>query len=226
MVKRIYKTGVAHPAVYSDNILPAIAELLEPKHVKILDGFAGTGRIHELSEHVDWWINTIGVEIEPEWATLHSQTVVGNALDLPFSDEFFDAYVTSPCYGNRFADAHVARDDSERRSYTHDIGRTLHDDNAGKMHWGQEYRDLHTAAWCEAIRVLKPGGRFVLNISDHIRGGERQHVSSWHTSCLIRLGLDLVDVNRVMTRRMRRGSNHNARVASELVLAFDKPRED
>ena len=222
MVKRIYKTGVAHPAVYSDNILPAIAELLEPQHAKILDGFAGTGRIHELQDHVDWTVTTIGIEIEPEWATLHPQTIVGNALNLPFTDEFFDAYVTSPCYGNRFADSNVAKDDSERRSYTHDIGRQLHADNSGKMNWGQEYRDFHTAAWREAIRVLRPGGRFVLNISDHIRGGQRMMVSSWHTETLLGMGLQLVDVNRVVTRRMRRGSNHLARVSSEMVLAFDK----
>ena len=222
MVKRIYKTGVAHPAVYSDVIMPVLAEMLGPQHVMIIDGFAGTGKIHDLQDHVDWHVDTIGVELEPEWATLHPQTIVGNALDLPFADGWFDASVTSPCYGNRFADSHVARDDSERRSYTHDIGRQLHDDNSGKMQWGDQYRDFHAAAWAEAVRVIRPGGRLVLNVSDHIRGGERMMVSSWHTETLLSLGMSLVDAQHVKTSRMRYGANHRARVTSELVLAFDK----
>lgn len=221
--KKLYATGVAHPAPFSSPILPVLGELLEPEHVRILDPFAGVGRIHELPEHVDWEIETVGIEIEPEWADLHDRTLLGNALDLPFGADEFDAVVTSPTYGNRLADHHTARDESVRRSYTHDLGRKLSDDNSGKMHWGPKYRDFHQKAWTEARRVLRPGGRLVLNISDHIGNKRRQHVLSWHTECLLGLGFVLVDSSRVKTRRFRAGSNASARVASELVLAFDIP---
>ncbi len=138
-------------------------------------------------------METIGVEIEPEWASLNKRTVVGNALALSFGDGDFDAVVTSPTYGNRLADSHNAKDGSLRRSYTHDLGRKLSGDNSGSMHWGDEYREFHHRAWTEAARVLRPGGRLVLNISDHIRKGRRQYVSSWHVETLISLGLALVD---------------------------------
>jgi tRNA G10 N-methylase Trm11 len=83
---------------------------------------------------------------------------------LPFADASIDAIVTSPTYGNRLADHHRASDPLLRRSYTHDLGRPLHSENSGAMQWGDAYRAFHRRAWAEAVRVLKPGGRFVLNV--------------------------------------------------------------
>lgn len=220
--KKLYTTGVAHPAVFTEAILPVLVSLLEPQHHTILDPFAGVGRIHELRELTDWPIETVGIELEKEWADLHPDTHVGNALDLPFADAVFDAVVTSPTYGNRLADSHNAQDGSVRRSYTHDLGRQLSDDNSGAMQWNNKYRDFHRKAWMEAKRVLRPDGRLVINISDHIRRGKRQHVSSWHTETALSIGFALVDSARVVTPRMRSGTHSDARVASELVLAFDK----
>lgn len=220
--KKVYETGVAHPAVFSDSILPVLASLLDPSHVRVLDPFAGVGRIHELRTLLDWNVRTEGVELEKEWADLHPDTHVGNALALEYSDGSFDAVVTSPTYGNRLADNHTAKDGSVRRSYTHDLGRQLSVDNSGEMQWGPKYRDFHRAAWIEAKRVLRPQGRLVLNISDHIRQKQRQYVSSWHTETLVAMGFALVDATRVITPRLRSGANSTARVSSELVLAFDK----
>jgi tRNA G10 N-methylase Trm11 len=95
--------------------------------------------------------------------------VVGDALALPFPDATFDAVVTSPTYGNRMADHHHARDGSLRYSYTHTLGRSLHPNNSGTLHWGAEYQRFHSLAWREVWRVVRPGGRFVLNIKDHVR---------------------------------------------------------
>ena len=142
-------------------------------------------------------------------------------MALKFDDADFDAVVTSPTYGNRLADHHNAKDGSVRRSYTHDLGRQLQEDNSGAMHWGPKYRDFHRKAWIEAKRVIRPGGRIVLNISDHIRKKQRQFVSSWHTQTLFELGFELVDANRVLTPRLRQGANSEARITAELVLAFD-----
>lgn len=222
--KKSYATGVAHPAVFSTPILPVIGLLLEPTHIRILDPFAGVGRIHELPSHVEWPVDTVGIEIEPEWANVHERTIVGSALELPFLEDEFDAVVTSPTYGNRLADSHNAQDGSVRRSYTHDLGRKLTEDNSGDLHWGPQYREFHQKAWLEVRRVLRPGGRFVLNISDHIRKGERQYVSSWHVETLLSMGFRFADASRVETRRLRTGSNAQARVASEIVIAFDLPR--
>lgn len=222
-VKKLYETGVAHPAVFSSAILPALAGLLGPEHKRVLDPFAGVGRVHELPGMVEWEMRTWGVELEPEWARLHPGTQVGNALDLPFDEGWFDAVVTSPTYGNRLADHHNARDGSLRRSYTHDLGRKLSEDNSGVLHWGPQYREFHERAWRETARVLRAGGRLLLNISDHIRRGRRQYVASWHTQTLLEMGFALVDAARVVTPRLRAGANGQSRVSAELVLAFDLP---
>lgn len=213
-------TTVRHPSKFSDVLLPVLASYLEPCW-RVLDPFAGTGRIHELSD-IAQDVSTWGVEIEPEWATMHPRTVVGNALALPFPDASFDAIVTSPCYGNRMADHHDAKDASHRITYRHCLGRPLHPDNSGQLQWGPKYREFHQRAWAEAIRVLKPAGRFILNVSDHVRKREVQPVSDWHARSLHSLGLMLRDCQRVETPRMRRGQNHEARVEYEWVFVAVK----
>lgn len=217
--KRDLGGGVNHPAVFSEPILPVLADLLDG-YRKILDPFAGTGRIHRLAD--DGW-DTVGVELEPEWANLHPRTVVGNALDLTFADESFDAVATSPTYGNRMADHHNAYDPQTRRTYKHDLGRELHADNSGAMQWGDEYRAFHRRAWREAVRVLRPGGRFVLNIKDHIRDGAWVDVAGWHVATLTNYGLTVRAVRPIVTGGFRLGANGPARVAAELVIAMDKP---
>lgn len=221
--------GVSHPARFSDEVLAAIRELLAgaapgKRHPRprpqVLDPFAGTGRIHELRPDLD----TFGIEIEPEWAALSEHTDVGDVLALPFDDEHFDAIATSPCFGNRLADAHAASDPERRRSYTHDLGRPLHPHNAGALQWGQRYRKFHLEAWDEAVRVLRPGGLFVLNIKDHTRDGARQPVSSWHMRVLVE-DRDLVLEDCIALaeiRHLRQGSNADARWA-ELVWLLRKP---
>jgi SAM-dependent methyltransferase len=230
---------VRHPARFSDPILAAIdATIVEhlPRSglvraapesalarrwragVRLLDPFAGTGRIHSLG------YDSVGVELEPEWAALHPQTIVADARALPFPDASFDAVATSPCYGNRMADHQEAREqcrgcgghgfvgghrpdgdpapgamtcvpgrgrglrEPPRNTYRHVLGRPLAAGNTGAMQWGTAYRNTHRAAWFDAGRVLRPGGLFVLNVKDHLRKGARQHVTEWHVGVL-RYGL-------------------------------------
>lgn len=205
-----------HPSRFNDQVLGAIDRLLGDA-VTVLDPFAGTGRIHELDR------DTVGVEIEPEWAAMSEGTIVGDALDLPFPDNHFDAIATSPVFGNRMSDHHEAKDGSRRITYRHMLGRKLHPNNSGQMQWGDKYREFHVKAWAEAIRVLKPGGRFVLDISDHIRAGERQHVSLWHLTELAAQGLVLKDAVVLSPPRMRFGANRQ-RVTEEYVYLFRKPQ--
>ncbi len=211
--------GVSHPARYSDELLKIFAEQLEDGW-SVLDPFAGTGRIHELRNLIH--VETVGVEIEKEWADLWEWTVHGNALALDFEDEVFDAVVTSPTYGNRLADHHEASDPDSRRTYRHDLGRALHEDNSGQLHWGPKYRIFHDAAWQEARRVLRRGGRFILNIKDHYRDGDLQLVSHWHVAALSRLGLVYREGIAVPAPSLRYGANSDLRSVHEYVFIFDR----
>lgn len=205
-----------HPAKYSKPILVEIEEMLETVSGVVLDPFAGTGRIH-LMQRDD--LHTVGVEIEPEWATLHPQTVVGDALHLPFNTASFDAVVTSPTYGNRMADHHDAKDGSKRNTYKHTLGRDLHPNNSGQMNWGEAYREFHRRAYAEIHRVLKSDGVFIVNISNHIRKGVEIDVVGWTLETLD-IGFDPIDVRTVQTDRYREGSNSSVRVSHEVLVSL------
>lgn len=206
----------AHPSKFSDPILQQIAEMLvndSDYRPLVLDPFAGTGKVHELSV-----VRCVGVEIEPEWAAMHPDNVVADTLALPFPDATFEGLITSPTYGNRMADAHDARDGSVRHSYTHTLGRKLHRNNSGQMQWGDDYRTFHDRAWTECLRVLQPGAFVIINISNHIRKFEEQYVTEWHLRWFLEHGCTVRDLARVRTKRHREGANYKARVDGENVF--------
>jgi len=225
------ETTVKHPAKFSDAIL-AIVEDADLKG-RLLDPFAGVGKVHQLdnrgivrvSAKAPWRpqnrLHTYGVELEPEWAIQHHQTIVGDALDLSFSDDYFDHVVTSPCYGNRMADHHNARDDSHRNTYRHYLGRPLSHNSSAGMQWGSDYRIFHMKAWHEVDRVLKSGGTFWLNLKDHIRGGERQLVTEWHVHALLEFhySFHLEEWFRIPLKGNRYGANRQ-RIPYESLLKF------
>jgi hypothetical protein len=211
-----------HPAEFSDEIIPVLAAAVPPdRYPRALDCFAGKGGIHKLPNA------TVGVELELKWARARPGTINGNAFTLPFPNDCFDAVVTSPVYGNRMSDHHNARDGSHRRSYTHYLGEPLHPDNTGQLYFrngpgGDEYRARHRRAWAEAVRVLRSGGRFVLNVKDWREQGELHRVTEFHVETLTELGL--VEINRVdvKTRSFGYGANREAREI-ERVVTFDNP---
>lgn len=211
------KKKIRFPAAYSNALLPILEQTLTG-YEKILDPFAGTGKIRLIRP--DAYL----LEIEPEWAAIRGATV-GDALDLPWPDEYFDAVVTSPTYGNRMADHHDAKDGSKRNTYRHCLGRPLHPNNSGQLQWGKKYRAFHYLAWLEVWRVLRPGGRFVLNISDHIRKGKRIKVSRFHKLLCLQLGFCLIEEYNIQTPRNREGQNGNARVDREQVYVFEKKEQ-
>lgn len=205
-----------HPAKYSDCLLPIFKEMLVGCD-KILDPFAGTGKLRNI------FPNSILLEIEPEWAKL-SNAIVGDATQIPFNDNMFDAICTSPTYGNRMADHHEAKDTSQRNTYRHILGRPLSTNNSGKLQWGKDYKTLHIKAWKECFRVLKSGGLFCLNISNHIRKGIEIDVTGWHIETLISIGFSIIEHRKVETKRQRMGKNGNLRVQYESIVLFKKKR--
>lgn len=223
--------GISHPARFGDQLLDLFAAVLTSDLgmgiTRILDPFAGTGRIHELGDRLG--LTTVGVELEPEWAQMDDRTICGSALDLAacgIAPGDFDAIVTSPTYGNRLADSHNPQDDSLRRSYKFDLGRDLGDQNSGAMQWGPTYKAFHEDAWAEAVAALRDGGLFILNIKDHIRDGRRQDVAGWHATCLTHEhGLVVLRVYEVDTGSLRQGDNAEARLP-EQVWVFRKEAAD
>lgn len=170
---------------------------------------------------------TIGVELEPEWAEMHARTITGSCLELEalgFVSASFDAIITSPVYGNRMSDHHDARDGSKRNTYKHALGRDLSDGSSAVLQWGpskaarERYKDFHREAWRGVLDVLKPDGLFVLNISDHIRGGERMRVSAWHKAVLATYGVDWYREDRIETPRNGQGQNGELRVEYESIF--------
>ena len=203
-----------HPAAFSPQILAAIDALL-PDGARVLDPFAGIGTIHRLRPRVDTW----GLEIEHEWAEASPYTLVGDARHLQWPDDSFDYVATSPCYGSRMADHHNARDASRRITYRHYLGRPLAAANAGKLQWGTAYRELHDAAWSEALRVAP---RLILNVKDHVRRGEFQRVPEWHLATCRLLGWQLIDEYRIPVAGMRFGENHAARADHEMIYVMER----
>lgn len=96
-----------HPCPFPDEIVNAARSLLPvDRYPRIVDPFAGIGRVHKLPNE------TVGIELEPEWAEWHPSTVVGDAREIPYPDGHFDGAFTSPCYGNRMADSYTGENDT------------------------------------------------------------------------------------------------------------------
>lgn len=176
-----------HPAPFPRVILDQM-KLLIPKG-RVLDPFGGVGRLGLLGH--EWQVTSL--EMEPEWAVQGLDNgcvsvVIGDATRLPFENRSWPVVATSVAYGNRLADSYAPDgskpSDETRRSYRIYLGRDLKPNNAGRLHFGEEYKNLHTHALQEIWRVLEPGGTFCLNVKDFIRDGEVVGVVAfWSTLC-------------------------------------------
>lgn len=182
-----------HPAPYSMYLFPYFVEALQGCKT-VLDPMAGTGRIHLLRDMMD--IETYGIEIEPEGANMHPDTICADSTAIPYEDGKFDAICVSPVYHNRMSDHHDAKErcricngtgkaegetcekckgegfrSYDRRTYRHTrrSKAPLHENNAGRYQWNDKARHIDSLILSESVRVLRDGGTFVLNIKNHIK---------------------------------------------------------
>lgn len=218
-----------HPAKWSQPVLDVVADLVAshtPVGSPVLDPFAGVGR-RRLDEALAGAYGVVGVDLQPEAAPDDADTIQGDATDLPTEwTDTFSAIATSPCYGNRMADHHDARDESQRNTYAHTlraVGGELVPGSAAGMQFGRDYRNLHAAFLREAARVLVDGAVAVINMSNHVRDGVEVRVVEWWLNELIVQGWRIVEVRRVVTRRQRMGANGNLRVDAEHVICVRRP---
>ena len=213
-----------HPAVYTDKFIPIFADKLSNSTI-IYDPFAGTGKIALIRKY-GFNGEIYCCELEPEWTRQFSGVdfwFIGDSATTSFlPSNKFDAICTSPTYGNRMADHFNARDDSKRVTYRHFLGKPLKPENTGRMQWGKKYRQKHIEVYNELFRVLKPNGKFILNISDHIREGKVVHVADWHVETLVDIGFIVVDHLKINTPRMRFGANRNKRIDYERIIELKK----
>jgi hypothetical protein len=223
-----------HPAPYSEAVIEAISPWLTQEGIRrgdiplrIWDPFGGIGRIHWFHhEHGD---RTWAGELEPEWVSHHRRTIVADALHPPVRTDWWHAVVTSPSYGNRFADLYDGRDGSKRRTYRIALDRPLSEGSGAGLQWGDEYRRVHEAAMSAQVPLLVDDGLLIVNMSNHLRTLDRRdgqiemHVVEWYVACVVGLGLRLVAVQPVKTPRFGFGANSDARAEYEYLIVARKP---
>lgn len=209
-----------HPAKYTDVLLTTFVKFLRDSK-RVLDPFGGTGKIFLINK----WLPDLeifAVEIEAEWARIHPKTINGNALFLPFKDESFDSICSSPTYGNAMGKILLPSDKWTKThkpvTYSAVLGRRLHNQNSGRLLWGDKYREFHREAWREAARVLKRRGSFVLNIKNHILDGEEQKVKEWHIETLESIGFSAMEEVKLKAPSMRYGRSREKRIEFESVI--------
>jgi hypothetical protein len=219
--------SVGHPARFSRQHLKAFTAVLEQEaasvghELKVLDSFAGTGTVHRLARPGIAW--TAGVELEQEWAAQDPRTLRGDATMLPFRACTFDALITSPAYGNRLSEHHQARDGSRRYGYQRSLGRPLSLGNGAAIAWGDTYRALHTRAWLEAFRVLRPGALALVNVKDFPCDGQPVPVVLWHRGALVDAGFVIESLTELKSPGLPGEDHANARQYRETIIRARKP---
>ena len=214
-----------HPATYSEGMMFEAVKWLT-KADKVLDPFAGAGGIYDLLGWLpDIEIEAIDIEANDGWTDMDKRVKHGNASSLRWDDAYFDAVVTSPTYGNGMNEGRLAYDAVGRDDYASRLGRELSPSNTGSFRWTNEtYRELHEQAWQECKRVLKPGGKLLMFIRDHLSQQKPQPVTGWHVNALLSIGFDLVTVWAIATPGLRRGQGtENAAGTGEVMVVMQKP---
>lgn len=200
----------------------------------VLDPMAGVCTIHAIAMP---GVVTFANEIEAPYVEIGRQlypgceSAVGDAADLAFEDEIFDAVIVSPDFGNRYADHHNACDGSTRRSYTHDLRHLTGDpsyqldprSSARHRATRREYWDRQICYWTEAYRVLSKGGLMVLDVKDGVEAKRTVEVVSGHRDILLDVGFAIETEMPLPAPGFRYGENNELRHDGHTVIMARKP---
>jgi len=158
-----------------------------------------------------------------DWCRVQSVSEPGPTVDV------FDISVEDDCsfIANGVAvhnsDIYDGRDGSARHTYRTALGRDLTVNNTGGMQWDRDYRDLHREIYDQLTTVLQPDGLLLLNMKDHRRDGQWQHVTHWHLTTLIELGFRFITAERIECPGNGHGQNLADRIEFETLLVMQAP---
>lgn len=216
------KREAQHCAKFSDALLPVAVKMLRDAGLengdRVFDPFAGTGKGVEYLRAEGF--EAYGIELEPEWAAQNEYVYEDNALIRTAWMKGVHAIFTSPTFGNRMADKDLR--DSVAGTYAKSLGHLASEGSSCHLQWGPAYRIFHIRAWHNAYDVLEDGGLFLLNIKDHPRGNELQHVPEWHCEVLEGFGFTEIAREFVKTPGNRRGTNKHKSLDGEFLILFRK----
>jgi hypothetical protein len=233
------KQSAEHPAQYSVAVLAEFAKAIDRRDiVNVLDPMGGVGGVHKLARPpslLDSGKVTTALDIECCYIAKAQElypdceSVIGDACALPFDTDSFSAIAVSPSYMNRMRDWFVIgpnRTTKAGQSYALNLGRELDPRNSAHHEMSPEgYWRLHAVAWSESVRVLRPGGLFVLNAKDFVRGGIRQRIVDGHVAILTNLGLSVECRYTIAGKGYGSavGEHGNARAEGEETVVLSAP---
>lgn len=166
-----------HGARYSEDHIELFGRLLGEetlriggRHVQVLDPMGGSGRIHELDPER---FETVANELERPYVDLARilypgrLTIQGDAAKVHeyFGVESFDAVVVSPDFGNRYSDAHNAR---ERCRGCKGTGRVEDDETCDKC-GGKGSRGWTRRGYTHDLRHLTGDPDYTLDAASSAR---------------------------------------------------------
>jgi hypothetical protein len=237
-----------HQAKANLSMLRWIAkQYLEPGRL-VIDPMGGTGSLFILAsdgfpvgcgELEAWLIPILAANarfIAQRW--LFSQAAFAlrwDAAKLPFVTGSLPAIVTSPPYWDMFSDWHITSADRMQRAHRGPFGSAYGDDrgrkvkhNIGNIHIYEDFLLAMRAVYCEAWRVLEPGGKLALILKDRVHKGQRVPITRDTQALCLANGFEFVarhDCQTVLSQYRRVNAKHNPEaevIEHETILVMQK----
>lgn len=229
-----------HPAVFSDNLIEPITEMLgDGRGGLLLDPCAGLGlKLMDIALKGDWI--PYGVDIEHYLYADHSHgcVVQGDSTNLrPLQEgclvdcipSRFDGAVTSFVYPNGMADDFHAKDDSTRHTYVHRLRAAFKDptielraNNMARMNPRRSakamdrFYGIQQMIIGEVFRVLESGAPFVVNAKDT----KYSAYVARTTEQLLIAGFHIEEKRKLAAHGLNHGVGHEGKAEfEELILA-------